>query len=74
MKRRFDFSKFSRSQLSNVIDEWVHDERDRKILKRRLLDGVCFERLAEEFDLSYSQIKRIIYKYDSKIAAYKNDT
>jgi hypothetical protein len=52
----------SRSQISHLIDEWIFSERDRNILKRRLLDGICYEPLAEEFDLSVSQIKNIVYK------------
>lgn len=59
MKHNFNLS---RSELSAVIDEWIFNERDRKILKRRLLDGICYEPLAEEFDLSTTQIKSIIYK------------
>ena len=47
-----------------MIDEYVHSERDRGILKRRYVDGLTYERLAEEFDLSVAQIKRIIYKYE----------
>lgn len=42
----------SRTEIEYLIDEWIHKERDRKILKRRLLDGICYEPLAEEFDLS----------------------
>ena len=45
-----------------LIVEYIHSERDRKILKRRLIDGITFEGLAEEFDLSVTQIKRIVYK------------
>ena len=33
----------SNTQLANAIDEWVHSERDRKILKKRLIDGICYE-------------------------------
>ena len=29
---------------------------------RRLIDGITFERLAEEFDLSVRQIKNIVYR------------
>lgn len=57
MKREFDLS---RSELSALIDEWIFNERDRKILKRRLLDGICYEPLAEEFELSVRQIKTIV--------------
>ena len=45
-----------------MISEQIHSERDRKILERRLIDGITFERLAEEFEMSVSQIKRIIWK------------
>lgn len=57
----------SNSELSTLIDEWVKSERDRKILKRRLIDGVCYEPLAEEFGLSARQIKNIVYKSEEKL-------
>ena len=48
--------------MTTAIDEWILNERDRAILKRRLIDGICFEPLAEEFGMSVRQIKRIVYK------------
>ena len=45
-------NKKSRTEWESLIDNWIHNERDRKMLKRRMLDGVCFEPLAEEFELS----------------------
>jgi DNA-directed RNA polymerase specialized sigma24 family protein len=59
--------EYTNSQISQVIDEYIHSERDRAILKRRLIDGICYEPLAEEFDMSVAQIKRIIYKGEDKI-------
>ena len=59
--------ELSRSQIAHLIDEWILSERDRAILKRRLLDGICYEPLAEEFDLSVRQIKKIVYKGQDKI-------
>ena len=59
--------EYSNTDVSNIIDEYIHSERDRQILKRRFVDGVCYEPLAEEFDMSVSQIKRIIYKNEYKI-------
>ena len=52
----------SRSEIELVIDEWILNERNRAVLKRRMCDGITYERLAEEFDLSTQQIKNIIYK------------
>lgn len=54
--------ELSRSQIEHLIDEWIFSERDRAIVKRRMLDGICYEPLAEEFDLSVRQIKKIVYK------------
>ena len=64
---RIENYDLSRSQVEHLIDEWVFSERDRHILKRRLLDGICFEPLAEEFDMSVPQVKRIVYKASEKI-------
>lgn len=52
----------SRSEICGLIDEWILHERNRAILKRRLTDGVTYERLAEEFDMSVRQVKSIVYK------------
>ena len=54
--------EYTNSEIAKVIDEYIHSERDRKLLKRRLIDGICYEPLAEEFDLSVRQVKSIIYK------------
>lgn len=51
-----------RSEVEKIIDEWIFNERNRNLLKRRLLDGITYERLAEEFDLSTQQVKSIVYK------------
>ena len=50
-----------------AIDKYIHNERNRKILKRRLLDGIRYEPLAEEFDLSVRQVKNIVYKNEEII-------
>ena len=56
-----------RSEWERLIDEWIFSERDRAILKRRLLDGVCYEPLAEEFNLSVQQTKHIVYRMQNKL-------
>ena len=57
----------SRSEIESLITEWVMNERNRSIMHRRLIDGVHFDDLAEEFDLSVTQTKNIVYKYRSRI-------
>lgn len=62
----YDFD-LSKSEIENLIDEWILNERNRAILKRKLLDGICYEPLAEEFNLSVRQIKNIVYKSEEKL-------
>lgn len=64
MKHNFDLP---RSELEKLIDEWIFKERDRNILKRRLLDGLTYEALAEEFGLSVRHTKTIVYKAEDKL-------
>lgn len=59
--------EYTNTAINNAIDEYVHSERDRYIMKRRLVDGICYEPLAEEVDMSVSQIKRIIHKHECSI-------
>lgn len=51
-----------RSEVEHIIDEWIFNERDRRIVKRRFLDGITYERIAEEFDLSTQRVKKIVYR------------
>lgn len=62
--------EYTNSQISELIDEHIHNQRDRAILKRRYIDGICLEPLSEEFDLSVRQIKNIIYKSESILLKY----
>ena len=54
-------------EIADAIDRYVRGERNRQILNRRLLDEVCYEPLAEEFDISVSQLKRILTKAQSQL-------
>lgn len=60
----------SRSEIEYLINEWIigkNGERDRKLMKRRLIDGITYENLAEEFDLTTRQVKNICYKNMEKL-------
>ena len=59
--------EYTNSQIRDLIEEHIHSERDRRILYRRLVDGVCYEPLAEEFQLSVTQVKRIIKKESERL-------
>ena len=53
---------YSNSQLMSLITEYVRSQRDRDVLKRRLIDGATYESLAAEFNYSTRQMIRIVAK------------
>ena len=69
---RHDLGKFdlSKQQVLDLIDAYIFNERNRQILMRRLLDGVSYEDLAEEYSLSVNQVKTVCYKAIDKISAH----
>ena len=66
-EKMINIDDISNSEIEHAIDEWIHSERDRKILKRRLIDGICYEPLADEMDMSVRQIKNIVSKAEAKL-------
>lgn len=64
---------YSKTEIEAGIDEWIvgrNAERNRMILKRRLCDGVTYDTLAEEFELSVRQVKNIVYKCEDRLFAH----
>ena len=60
----------TRDALEHAIEQYVigrNGERDRKILRRKLIDGATAETIAEEFEMSTRQIFRIIYKRETQL-------
>lgn len=62
------FADVPNSVLSACIDEWVKCERNRRIMKDKLINGICYEKLAEKYDLSTRQVKYIVMNESRKIA------
>ena len=64
--------EYSNSQIEAIIDDYRHSDRDRSLLKSRLIDGLTHEKLAEKYDLSVRQVKRLIYKKQEIIFKHLN--
>lgn len=58
------------SEMSAAIDEVVHNELYRRILKMRLLDGMTYEHIAETVDRSPRQIASIMSRFTGKLYLY----
>ena len=61
MDKNIDLREFPNSVITNAVNEYIHNKRNRDILKRRYIDGLTYEQLAYQFDMSVRQIKNIIY-------------
>lgn len=58
---------YTNHEIIDLIDTHIHSERDRSLLKRRYVDGIHQEPLAEEFKLSVRQVQNIIYRFQRKV-------
>ena len=55
-------SMYSNFRLAEIVEEFVHSERDRKILIRKFCDKRTIGQLAEEFQISETAVKTVLYK------------
>ena len=65
--KKIELDNVTNTQIKLWVDEFIHVERDRELLKRRLCDGICFEPLSEEFGLSVRQTKTIVYREQERL-------
>lgn len=68
-----DLDDVTNEDIAQAIDSWIHSERDRIILKKRLIDGYTFQRISDhlhdehEIELSVRQLKNIIPRLEEKL-------
>lgn len=52
--------KYSNFRFREIVEEFVHSDRDRAILVEKLCNKKTMEQIAEIFDMSVTQVKRIV--------------
>ncbi len=68
-----DIEDVTNEQIEKAIDSWIHSERDRIILKKRLIDGYTFQQISDylwdnhKITLSIRQLKNIVPKAEQKL-------
>lgn len=62
MKAQEIFDLACRDFWLREIEQWVHNEMDRKMLIRRYLDGICYEPLSESFDMTANNCEKRVEK------------
>ena len=55
-----NYVTLTNSEIAERISENIHSERDRTIMRLKLIDGLSAERTAEIVDMSAVQIYRIV--------------
>ena len=53
--------------MNYLIDEYIHNELYRMVLKSRFIDGLTYEQIAEKYDRSVKNIKDIIKNNEYKV-------
>lgn len=53
------FKHLPSSEIEHLIDEWIHDRRNRVVLKLALIDNLTYEEISDEVSVSTQQIKSI---------------
>lgn len=54
------YVSLTNSEIDRLISEQIHNERNRRIMHLRLVDGLTYERIAEAVEMSPRQIKNIV--------------
>ena len=55
--------QYTNSEIQRRIDEHIHNQKYRDIMRMRLVDGYTYEHIAELVEMSAIQIKRIVKRY-----------
>ena len=62
--------EYTNSQIRALIDEYIHSKRDREVMYERLINGMCYDMIAESFGMSTRQIKTIVYRNEEKLFSH----
>lgn len=57
-----NYVSLTNSELTERISEYIHSERDRQILKMKLIDGLTYEKIAETVEMSPRYIRSLVRK------------
>ena len=68
-RKNRDYSNFRFEELTK---EFIHSERNRRILIRFYVDDATYDDLCEEFCLSLSQVKRVVRKGGETVFRHMN--
>lgn len=57
-----NYVTLTNSELAERIGERIHSERDRQIMRMKLIDGYTYEKIAETVEMSPRYIRYLVRK------------
>ena len=61
------YIQLTNSELAELIGEHIHSERDRQIMKLKLIDGLTYEKIAEIYEMSPRYIRSLVKKQTERL-------
>lgn len=55
------------SELAELISEHIHSERDRQIMRMKLIDGLTYEKIAEKVEMSPRYVRSLVKKLTERL-------
>ena len=53
---------YTNSQIRDLIADYIHNSEDRKMLQLRLIDGMTFENIGFEMNMTTKTVRKRIHK------------
>lgn len=70
MKRKYSYEDISNTQIEDAINDWIHNEVDRRILRKKLIDGKSYSQICDEL---YKEDKTVLTERQIQNRMYKSE-
>jgi DNA-binding CsgD family transcriptional regulator len=61
------YNALTNSQLAELISEHIHSERNRQIMRMKLIDGYTYEKIAEIVQMSPRYVRSLVKRLTERL-------
>lgn len=61
------YNTLTNSQLAELIGEHIHSERNRQIMRMKLIDGYTYEKIAEIVEMSPRYVRSLVKRLTDRL-------
>ena len=62
-----NYVALTNSQLAELIGEHIHSERNRQIMRMKLIDGLTYEKIAEIVQMSPRYVRALVKRLTERL-------